>query len=114
MKFFFPGIASFDRACGAYADLANRCRAKGWAITPASVFALRYRADDLEWLVQVGQPHPPAPGEGPVVAILHSLKAFFVCSESRQKEAFLPLVVNRSLVSDVEFFNGVDDAIQVP
>ena len=114
MKFFFPGIASFDRACGAYVTLANRCRAMGWEVTPASVFALRYRADGSEWLAQVGLPHPPAPGEGPVVAILDSLKAFLICRQFLPKETILPLIVNRNLVSDVEFFNGVDDAIQVP
>lgn len=115
MKFFFPGISSFDRACGAYAALANRCRAlTGWPVTPASVFALRYRAEGSEWLAQVGLPHPPAPGQGPVVAILHAPQGFLICRESLQKEAFLPLAVSRGVVSDVEFFNGVDDAIRAP
>lgn len=112
MKFFFPGACSVREAHELLFDLAKSVsRATGWAVTPTKVFAVRYRAHDREYLAQVGVTHPPFPDEAPVRAIFHTPAAFLICTSLHGVAGTLPIIVSRSAVSDVEYFNGIHDPV---
>jgi len=114
MEFFFPGAASISAAHRLHGELAEAVsQATGWAVTPTKVFALRYRANEREFLAEVGVIHPPLPDEAPVLAIFHTPAAFLVCTALHGIGETLPVIVGREAVSDVEYFNGVHDPVGV-
>lgn len=114
MEFFFPGAASISEAHRLHRELADSlAEATGWAVTPTKVFAIRYRAQQQEFLAQVGVVHPPYPDEAPVRAIFHTPAAFLICTAIHGTGGALPVIVSRSAVSDVEYFNGVHDPVVI-
>ena len=112
MEFFFPGSGSISLAHRLHGELAEAAsQATGWAVTPTKIFALRYRANDREFLAQVGVVHPPLPGEAPVLAIFQTPAAFLICTALHGTGDTLPIIVGRAAMSDVEYFNGVHDPV---
>lgn len=112
MEFFFPGTVSVSEARRLHQELASEVgKLTGWAVTPTKVFAIRYRARNSEYLAQVGIVHPPDADEAPVRAIFHTPTAFLICTSLHGHGGSLPIIVSRSAVSDVEYFNGVHDPV---
>ena len=114
MEFFFPGAPSISAAHQLHRELADSLMdITGWAVTPAKVFAVRYRAQEREFLAQVGIVHPPYPDEAPVRAIFDTPAAFLICTAIHGIGGSLPIIVSRGAVSDVEYFNGVHDPVAI-
>jgi hypothetical protein len=115
MKFFIPGIDSREVALEIHGALARLCADQlGMPVTPALLFALRYRMNDSEYLAQVGVSHPPAPESGEVVAIFPTPADFLIWTRDASGNYQLADTVLRSAVSDAEYFNHVDDAVMQP
>ncbi|QJE94513.1 hypothetical protein [Luteolibacter luteus] len=114
MEFFFPGAASISEAHRLHQELAeDLIETTGWAVTPVKVYAVRYRAQEREFLAQVGIVHPPFPDEAPVRAIFDTPAAFLICTSIHGSGGTLPIIVSRSAVSDVEYFNGIHDPVAI-
>lgn len=114
MEFFFPGASSISEAHRLHRALADSLvEMTGWAITPVKVYAVRYRAQEREFLAQVGIIHPPFPDEAPVRAIFHTPAAFLICTSLHGYGSTLPIIISRAAVSDVEYFNGIHDPVAI-
>lgn len=112
MKFFVPGIDSVDLATEVHSALARVCAEDiGQPVTPALLFALRYRKDEREYLAQVGVPHPPGEGSDPVVAIFPTSSHYVIWTRGMGGYHHPALKVPRELVSDTEYFNDLEDSI---
>ncbi|WP_367871763.1 hypothetical protein [Luteolibacter sp. Populi] len=112
MKFFVPISRSRAAAEDMLAAIKADCsRMWHYRFSKRRVFALRYRGMQGEALAQVGIPHPPGLEAEMVVCILRTETEFLICTQNRGVVRNKPLRVPRSRVSDVEYFNGVHDAI---
>jgi hypothetical protein len=112
MKFFLPGIDNLELAKKVHGALARLCAEDiGQPVTPALLFALRYRKDGREFLAQVGIPHPPGEGAETVVAIFPTTSHYVVWTRGAGGYHRSALTLPRSSVSDTEYFNDVDDAV---
>ena len=115
MKFFVPGFPDPAQALLFHQSLAKGCSEQyGKPVTPAPIFALRYRFEGSEYLAQVGVPHPPCPGAGDVLAIFPTPCDYLICTPGFTGTSFRSTVIPRDAISDVEYFNGVDDPICLP
>ncbi|MCW1925842.1 hypothetical protein OKA05_25005 [Luteolibacter arcticus] len=115
MKFFIPSVEDPDQAQLLHQVLANACSQKfGISVTPARVFALRYRCEDHEYLAQVGIPHPPGPEAHEVVAIFPSPQVYLICMRGEVTASYRWRVIARNAISDAEYFNEIDDQIPEP
>lgn len=115
MKFFVPGFSDRGEALQFYRELAKGCAERyGKPLTPAALFAIRYRFEGREYLAQVGVPHPPGPDAAVVLAIFPTSCDYLVCTRGATEASFRSTVIPRDSISDAEFFNGIDDAILLP
>jgi len=112
VKFFVPGMVDGEEAEEFHSALSMCCKYfAGAPVTPARVYALRYRRDGREFLAQVGVPHPPDTDARLVMAILPSPRYFLICRRGGTGKTLPPFVVDRDEVSDAEYFNQVEDAV---
>ncbi|MCW1915876.1 hypothetical protein OJ996_19975 [Luteolibacter sp. GHJ8] len=115
MKFFVPGIDNPKLATEVHGALARVCAEDiGQPVTPALLFALRYRRDDCEYLAQVGIPHPPEEGADTVVAIFPTSSQYVIWTRGMGGYHHPALRVPREFASDTEYFNDVNDSIISP
>lgn len=102
MKFFIPKTSTPDESVKIH-DAAKRwCEEKtGWPIESRSIYAIRYRHDGREYLAQVGESDNT---EGLIICIFETSPAFLVCTTNRGVFSGDPIIVSRSDVSDLDYF----------
>lgn len=114
MIFFVPGIHDQLTAAAFHVAAAERYASElGKPVIPARTFAIRYRADGREFLAQVGIEHPPGSAPRVLMAILPTAHAFILVMMEHDGRDYAFVEVPRALVSDVEYFNQVDDSIRI-
>lgn len=104
MKFFIPDVLSDEQAKQLYEGALKFSEDQtGWKVLNSFVFAVRYRHDGKEYLAQVGEKDPT---DGLVMCIFECPTAFLVCTPNRGVFRGFPILVGRSDVSDVEYFDS--------